>query len=69
MPRIPKQITLQVFNRYWQDVIDEDTAAPVWTPDFVAASIIQDRYARENPGTRYRLMSDVGAVALLSAIR
>lgn len=64
MRQLPREITLQVWDRFWRDVIDEDTGQPVWTSDYIMAALIQDRYARENPGVNYRLMSDVGLVGI-----
>lgn len=65
MRKLPSVITLQTYDRFWRDVTDEDTDALISTTDFIQAAIIQDRYARENPGTPFRLISDVGIVGIV----
>lgn len=58
----PTEFTLQVCEPYWHDLSDKGQL--VTTTSYLKAGILQDRYARENPGTRYRIMSDVGLVGV-----
>ena len=60
MRREPKEFTLQIERpiAVWLDLIEN--GQPVTTTSYLKAGILIDRYARENPGTRYRIMTDVG---------